>query len=177
MFTEILNKYKESKELISIYTKEDNDKFDVGYIIAISTDMYILELRSTNGMYDGLSVNFIDDIIRISTKGAYEEKIKKLCEFNNSLSTRYDKIDNENLDLYMINYAKKNRSLISISTEVNVDIGFIKHCYEEILELESIDEYGNYDGYVYIKRKDITQIEYDTQGLKRYEILNKSNNI
>lgn len=177
MYRYILNKYLENEELVSVYTKDDNEKFVVGFIKAVSREMFLLELRTPNGNYDGMLLNRIEDLHRIETKGKYLEKINILCKAKGTNLSRYDCINAENLLEYLLGFAQKNSLIISIETDSDYDVGFVRNCNSNFIELETLDEYGKLDLTVYVPKEEITHVEYYSESMNCYEILYKAKNI
>lgn len=85
MFKDILEKSRNEKEILSLYTnKEDTERFSVGYILGLCEKYCIIALISPSGLYDGYRVIDINEIYKIEYGGDYEKKLKKLYDIKNN---------------------------------------------------------------------------------------------
>jgi hypothetical protein len=87
----ILEKCMESREIISVYPREeDNSTFHIGRVVAVDDECFILNAISTWGTYDGLDLYYINDIIQINIDGMYEKKMKFLSRNDETNSQSVD---------------------------------------------------------------------------------------
>jgi len=165
MFFEKLKELIYSKEIVSLYTSyNDTSRFVSGIILDISETEILISSIAPNGAYDGFMVLCLENIYRINQNSNYELKLLKLYQ---RCKENYKVIDcmKEDIKKTLLEYALSNELIVSIELfNSNCDDvqGIVKNIDNNVLSIESIDEYGNKDGLSTINIEDITSIVCDS---------------
>jgi hypothetical protein len=153
-------------KLTLIYTNTSStEKFSAGIISGVFDEDFIMQHFTTMGQYDGYIVKKIDDVFRIETESKYVEKLEYLIQH---FESRHDPIEDKfhNGALNVINYAKEQKKVISITMFDNEDVelsGYVEKFNDELIWVNVIDLYGEDDGKCIIKLDKITFISCDTE--------------
>ncbi len=162
-FREVLQQFVGTEELVEVYDDTDNtDKFEVGFVLAVSEDYYSLSLIDSKGRPNGSFVGQIEQIVRLAVNTQYLTAIKLLVERQRQLemNMRPSKAGPfENL-LDLVRYAHENRVMVSVAADVEF-FGFIKDYSPEHLELLEVNKSGIEDGIQYIDLSEVSRIDYD----------------
>lgn len=156
---------KSKQILLEIYRDlENTDKFSVGYIIDYNDNEVLLALIDPTGNYDGYCVYRSEDIFKVS-------KDTKYINMFNIIDGRIDKsnikILNNNLIYTLLQYAKRNKYIVSIEIENSgyMDtIGYVTNVDNNISQIQNINEYGEPDGIDFISISSISCINCDSIG-------------
>lgn len=174
MLADILMQYVGKKELVEFHcTKNDTDKFHIGYVMACNSDHCVSLLISPEGYFDGYMLDDIDRIIFIQTATEYEKKIETLIHYKNT-KTSFIELDNSNLVYSFLEYAMNTGSIVSIEaveSGYSDGQGFVDMLDRDICKIKQIDKYGRSNGECYIKLEDITQATFNGQDETVLEIL------
>ncbi|MGI6745677.1 MAG: hypothetical protein ACOX45_05980 [Acutalibacteraceae bacterium] len=163
MLIEELNRIKEQRGLISIYTDTNNTcKFTVGYVAGVSEQHFILALVTPTGEYDGFLLKELDSIYKITTDELYLNKLLKLI---NMKQTEFNMLfESNDLIEELLIFAQKRHKILSIelmNSGYDDCIGFIELINESMCKTQEINEFGKYDGISIVNLSDITQISCD----------------
>jgi hypothetical protein len=163
VFAEDLDRMKNQKSLISVYTDIDNTcKFAAGYVIGIDRQYFILALITPAGEYDGFLLKGIDSIYKIGAGELYLNKLSKLVDIKKTKPNV--SFDGDDLKNELLIFAQKHRKIASIElihSGYDDCVGFIESIDETMCKIQEIDEFGTPDGISTIKLSDITQISID----------------
>lgn len=178
MFKDILEKSRNEKEILSLYTnKEDTERFSVGYILELCEKYCIIALISPSGLYDGYRVIDINEIYKIEYGGDYEKKLKKLYDIKKQ-SHKDIKLLENNLIISMLKFAKENEFIITIElleSGLNDVQGYVKNFTDEKLMILKINDLGQKDGLSEIDLDAITSIVCNSEDENTLEILAEIN--
>lgn len=173
MFKDILEKSRNEKEILSLYTnKEDTERFSVGYILELCEKYCIIALISPSGLYDGYRVIDINEIYKIEYGGDYEKKLKKLYDIKKQ-SHKDIKLLENNLIISMLKFAKENEFIITIElleSGLNDVQGYVKN-----FTRWKINDLGQKDGLSEIDLDAITSIVCNSEDENTLEILAEIN--
>lgn len=160
---ELLKELVDSKDYVEIYTNSlDISKFAFGRIIAFDESFFIAALISPSGNYDGLLLKPNDDIIKISNKTKYIEKMKVII--GDFIDQDYH-FESNDLITQLLLYAKKKNCIISIEllhSGYDDITGLVDSVKKHQFVIKQVDQYGNDDGITYANKNDITQISFDS---------------
>lgn len=165
MEKEMLENFKKSKKLVSLYSNVENkDAFNVGFIVDYDSEFLLLNSISTYGKYDGILLIYIDDIFRIDIDSKYENKLLKLL--SNGEIINYEFKRTGSCMEKILDYAKENDSIISISffdSDNKSDVvGKVKSYNDNQIEISCYDEYGEADGISYINTDEVNYVSLDS---------------
>ena len=173
-----LKEVRKSNELIEIYLNPDDiEAFSVGYINAISKDFILVKFVYSTGIYDGYGVISINDIYKIIRNSKYLDTIIKLIEYNKSQFPDINLV-NDNLLLSLLKYSNDNSKIVEVQMKNDEDymVGFVKSITETTLEITKINNYGESNGKVTVRLKDIKMLQSDIFYYYRRAMLFKINN-
>lgn len=164
-----------SGKLCEIYSNfESTSKFAVGYIRTCSDEYTIVEMYDPYGHYDGIGCFDTETIFQVNTDTKY------LCALN-KLKNHYDEASNYDAEsicdienILKIAMNEKRICDIELCESHNIDVtGFVVSFDNEVVEIEDIDKYGKKKGMTTIRRKEITELSFDTSDTIKTEILYK----
>lgn len=179
MFLNELKLAKELGRLISVFDDiENTNEFSVGFISNFNNDYYILRSITPHGRYDGFLLRKTKNILKLSTDGPYEEKIKILSERNN---THHKNCDFGNNDLVeaILTYALQNQLVVAIellNSGCDDCTGFISSLDDEQCTIWKLNQYGKQNGTAIIEMNDITKINVDSEDEQDLKILYDTTN-
>jgi hypothetical protein len=160
-FREVLRRFVGKNELIEVYEDDDDDKFEVGYVISVSEDTYSLNMIDSKGRFNGIFVGSLEEVRRLASGTQYLASIQLLNERFKS----GDRIESnmppgpfEDMD-DLLKYAHKHRLMTAILTE-SYFYGYVMHYTKEHLELLEVNKAGIEDGIQYLDREEITRIDF-----------------
>jgi hypothetical protein len=161
-----LKKVEKSNELIEIYTKEgDLSKFLVAKVLKVSDEWVVVTTITTKGMYDGFLLIRLDDVLRLNFKTKYIEKANKLYTAKKQKHAQYNEVQ-EDLLLGFLEFAQLNNFIVSVQLLSSEDFdvqGYIKEIEKDLLIIETVNNYGEYDGESYLKLEDINMMTCDDE--------------
>lgn len=147
---ELLNNDHGSNQLVQIYNcNDDPDIFNLGQFISVSNDFYVYVSIDKKGFMDGIRLGYIKDIYKISKKGKYIDKYKKIFQLFDRKAdlreyTSFFKKDDCDL-LSFLKFAYDNNKVISLSlcSSNQYDVsGLISSYNDKTLVLKEINTYG-----------------------------------
>ena len=177
MRNELLKNQKKDS-LCEIYTNYDNPgKFAVGFITSVGDEHFLFEPIDEFGKIWGPTCQRIDVVFKIKTGSKYLAKIQQLLNFNNQKRSSLV-FDSENLLFDFLGYLCKKKEVCEISLcegQLCDEIGFIVEFSESVVNVKSLNDFGDVDGVSTISLDEINYIEYASDVTKRATILFNSN--
>ena len=163
MFSEELQRLKEEKKLVSVYTNvDDTDKFAAGYVVGVSEQEFILASVTSAGEYDGFLLKQVDSVYKISTDGLYIDKLLKLISLNKTqFSVCFDGGD---LFRQILTFAQNNHAIVSLelmNSGYDDCVGFVESLDEGLCRMQEVNEFGEPDGVSVVKLSCITTMSCD----------------
>lgn len=164
--SEILKSLANNGKLTLVYTNmASTEKFSAGIITGVFINDFIIEHFTSFGQYDGYIVKKIDDVFRLETESKYVKKLENLIQH---YKNRHDPIEYKLSSgaLNVINYAKKQNKVISITLFDNEDVdlsGYVEKFNDELIWINALDSYGEEDGKCIVRVDDITFLSCDTE--------------
>lgn len=150
------------KQNISVYCCRDTDRFLYGKLLAVNDDEFALLMYTPSGMYDGVIVKRVEDIIRIEYDGQYEQKMQKVLSQN--INFKDIIIDDSQIAHSVLGLSLKQNKIVSVellNSGINDVVGFVDKIHDNKCTLKLVDEYGYKDGYCCILISDITQVMFN----------------
>jgi hypothetical protein len=175
MINELIN-IKEERKIVSVYTNiDDTTKFMVGYILGVNDEWFVLLSISPTGMYDGLIIDQVNRVLRMNVDSKYEKKILSLQQ-DNIQETELITFRKENIMLEFLNFAEKNKHIISVEIENSgcYEIqGYINKIKHEVIIIDEISEYGENDGSSTVNILNITKVRCNSEDELLLQRLNR----
>ena len=147
-------------ELVSLYTDPEEERFTVGFVLAVTEESVLLKLVDPYGNFDGFSLLRTADICRIEFGGQYEQKIMKLYRRREDPRV-LEPEPSISLEEFFLSYAEKEHILIALLTDGEDGktlFGFVEALTPERLTLRCIDDYGRGDGIVVLDRARLARL-------------------
>ncbi len=158
-FREVLRRYCGKSELVEIYDdSQDLDKFEVGFIIAVSDDTYFVKKVDTKGRYNGHYMGRLEDVVRLATGTQYLTAVRLLTERAKSLEGEDQELPPMEAFAELLKFAHRNRLMVSAWVDVRF-YGFVQEFTKEHLELIEVNKSGLEDGVQYLDIDEIATIE------------------
>jgi hypothetical protein len=158
-FREILRRHVGRNELVEIYDDaQDLDKFEVGFIVAVSEDTYFVKKVDAKGRYNGHFMGRLDDVVRLATGTQYLTAIGLLAERTRSSDSHDQELPALDNFSDLLKYAHRNRLMVSAWVDVCF-FGFIQEFSKEHLELVEVNKSGLEDGIQYLDIDEVSTIE------------------
>jgi hypothetical protein len=155
-----------TNDLIEIYTDKEEHTFAVGFVICSSDKELLLNLINSDGIDDGFLLININDIYCVNCETKYIENISLLSNNKQHRLPTFlsQKGYIKNLDLFseIILFLTETHIITHIKLYNNADYyGYIETNDKDVVIIQIINEYGNRDGFSYIKIEEIAQISFD----------------
>jgi hypothetical protein len=165
MITDKLREIMLTKQIVSVYDDNDEDKFDLGYVLALTDKHCVLASITPACRYGGYVFIQNENIRYISYQGSYEDNILKLC---NHYGTTHKDFEFVGIDLLseFLSLAMEQHFAISLELQNNgfPEIsGFVDKLDKETCTIHVLTDYGEYDGYSVINLDSITEISCDSE--------------
>ncbi len=164
-FAARLTNSQRDRLLISLHTRRESpETFSVGWIVAMSDDVYILATVDEIGRRDSYQFGFIDDIYKITANGDYLQAIGEMM---------MSYVESETMTLPepslagVFVWAIHSKSLISIQDRLGVEsFVFVTEFDKESFAMQAYNSMGAYDGDVSMLIQDIFRVEFGGPALK-----------
>lgn len=174
MFSDELQRYKESGKLVEVYMDEhDTSKFDVGFILAHDDDFFLMLAVTKYGRLDGYLLQEVDAIVRVSSDTAYLKRIATLMRYYNEKQERLTAGDSLAYDV--LEYCRINNRIASIDilgSGYADALGYVEELDGERCIVRQVTEDGKSDGTTSILLNDISYISCCSNIEVMLEILN-----
>lgn len=128
-----LQKFFKTNKLISIYCNDDMVKFIFGKLLSLNDFEFAFMLISPDGIFDGILVKEIKDIVRIEFDGQYEEKMSKLISFDTE--NYCCNLDNKDIKKAVLSLAMNSEKIVSIellNSQCTDIMGFVEEIEDNI---------------------------------------------
>ena len=176
----ILEKVKQSRQLVSLYEPNDQDQFNMGYVLELKeNEMIVFNINSEDRINSGSYLwTEVDRICRIHAEGQDEKRsIERMKRYQGEkLSRKIDDFhleagDGESLQMAFLKYAKKNDKFVECAVNDDTRVGIVIDITDSLLVLKEIDYYGKEDGISYILLSGIWKIYIDGEKSREAEYL------
>lgn len=165
-----LSEYIGTDVLISIYDDDDEpESFSLGFVLAVDDNFVLLNAVNKYGENIGFLLVNLESIFLFNNDLMYSGKVMKLFKLKNQHKETLEILNNDIL-LSVLETVKMQKCLIEINNDDNY-IGYIKEYNNELLTLNSIDNYGNHLGLAYIDINHINVAQCRDMYLKDLELL------
>lgn len=177
-----LKNYINDAEFTSVYDDIGNlDSCAVGIPCRLTDEEVLLMQVDENGWYDGYVSILLSNIHRLDIRGKYELKLQKLYSaIAYNQSTPRVNLDEVNLNVSKANtclleWSCAKGSLLKISIDQTNDsaglIGEVLKIFEDRVQLQLIDQYGQEDGIAEFDLSEVQKIYFDSIELRSIGLL------
>lgn len=179
MINEILEKAKNEKKFIGIWTYDNDDGFWSGRVKDFNEEMVFIEHFTKYGKPDGVVVEQIDNIQSIDFNDGYSEVMEFLIANNKVLDTQEEilmeipKTENWQFEI-LKEYVGNDSIIVRIQLQDdNTFTGFVNKCDEETVVLNCVGSEGHDEFFTLYKNEDIKVIRVnDIEARKRLLLFN-----
>jgi len=178
LFNEMLQESMLNKTFLEIYHEENDDKFEVGYVLAIFDDSILIHSVDKYGNEDGYCSIFLKNIYKIGKNTKYIENL--MIDLLNAKSSLHQLLikyisQKENCLLAIIEFCAINNILLNITLNNDVVInGLIKQFDNDSLIIDSLFDDGSYEGQYLVNLSDISSTEFESKSEKKIDRLRKA---
>lgn len=162
----LLQEAFEQNNPVSIYGDPyDSTVFSFGTVMHLSAEHLLFASIDPDGFNDGWQLIKLDDIYRIETDGAYENKIIKLHKLRAEPEQEPLPVDPNDLLRTICAYAAQNRILCSFRIaydEGDTVSGFITEISDEEILIQAVSTFGMPNGLCRLKMDSIKRIGANT---------------
>lgn len=163
-FVSILQEAKDAGKVISLYHQShDADRFEVGFVEAISrTDVTMLCL-TPRGEEDGRMAVRIEDISALEIDDPYSQKIQTLHSYKGSVFNREEGLranaTSPGIDEQLVQ-AQDRSAVVTVEDVTGTRFtGFIGELTEGFIEMKLLNQYGGPDGSAYLARHMLGKVD------------------
>jgi len=154
-------------KLIEVYTSEEIDKFDVGYIKNFDKQWLLLHIYDPYIIDDGIMLVDIDTIWKINYETKYLQPFLNLSIENKEIDITEDLLNN------IINSVINKKIVYIVLNNGDTLLGKIIENSDNLI-IKNYTDSGQFDGFSTIDKETISVIQYDCRACKNVEnILNK----
>ena len=148
--------------LYEVYLDRDDDqKFNVGYIQYLDKDCILIKAIDPNGHFDGYDLFATEDVYQISYNTEYLKRLNILSQVTSQSDYDFGEISFENF----AEFARKNNRVVGVAlygTEHELQ-GFVKNIDSNhgLLTISQLNSSGKPDGESIVLFEDIERISFD----------------
>ncbi len=183
MILDILEKSKETRELIGFNYYGSDNGFYCGFVIGYNEDFVIIQHYSKFGMNDGILVHKLADIKYYETETDYLRGIQRLVDSPGEMlkQTFKPKPNEEHMESFISLFesfiGNKDYLLKIEMNDEEIYFGLLEWCDEENFSIKNIDSDGTITGKIIFKFEDLRLYWIDDQECRKRKILFNSKNI
>lgn len=179
LILEILEKSKNTKELLSFVKYRDDDSLWCGYVIDYSDEFVIIQHFTKFGKNDGVIVHPIDSFQRITFNDDYSTVMQCVIDYSDEIyrpikiDLQIDKTDNLYLKILRTYLGSENNV---VSVQINNDqftTGYVTAVADDDFSMLRIGVDGEDMGIAILKTEDITSIQIDDVDNRKRNLLYK----
>ncbi len=163
-FVSILQEALDTRKVVSLYHQShEADRFEVGYVEAVSrTDVTLLCL-TPRGEEDGRMSVRIEDITALEVDDPYSEKIQTLHSYQGSIYNREDGLRTTATHPSIEDQLQQAQDRNAVVTVEDVSgtrfTGFIAEQTDGYLEMKLLNQYGAPDGRAFLARHMLGKVD------------------
>jgi hypothetical protein len=189
MITSLKN-YINDGDFVSVYDDFGNlDSCSVGVPCRLTDENLLLMQVDENGWYDGYLSILLSNINRLDVRGKYERKLQQLYSaiaHNQSTSSfNLNEVDFDSdisgINACVLEWSYSKGSLLKISIDQTNEsaglIGVVLKMFEETVQLQLIDQYGQKDGVAEFDLSEMQKIYFDSIDLRSIELLMRDTDV
>ncbi len=174
---QVLSECQESVELIALYTSPDEqDKFIVGQVAALSQRSFRLTEYSRYGRAEGSSVGLVEDILKIERSSEYLNCLQLLVE-NVETAMQLQDLPTKAMGAQffdILQFSKDTKQVVTLhSRDGTTESGFVNDLGEVWVDLEILRRDGSHDGFMLMNLEEVRQIDVAQQHELRIGFLHK----
>jgi hypothetical protein len=149
-----------TNHLVAIYLdKNESNKFDLGWVLDISSQYYVLLSIEPDCSFDHITFGKIDEIIRITYGNSYIKEFEKKVTFESYL--QYFDIKSVPADLDITLEMARRNSLGIQFVDMNWEIseGIPINWDERFIEISNLDGSGDEKGFEIIRKDNLLRMQ------------------
>lgn len=181
LFLEILEKSKNEKILLAIYTNiEETNRFIVGYVKDYDKTMVYLKSIDTQGNFDGFIYCKMEDIYEIEYDDRYLRRFellinnKDIFEKDSEINIKHN--TEEDFTITLLQAAVDSGLIVTFDINYDYSItGYIEKFDNSSCIIREITDDGDEDGFNVIRLNDIERVYIDGRVQRRIELFYKNN--
>lgn len=179
MTLNILEKSKNTKELLSFTKYRDDESFWCGYVVDYSEEFVAIQHYTKFGKSDGIIIHPLDTFQRIDFNDDYSKAMQCVIDYSEVIYTpnkvKFDFGLNENFYANIIKQFLRETNFI-ISVQINNDqysTGYIHEIAETDFSMICVGKMGEDLGISILKIEDITSVQIDDIDNRKRNLLYK----
>jgi hypothetical protein len=163
-FVSILQEALDARKVVSLYHQShDADRFEVGFVEAVSrTDVTMLCL-TPRGEEDGRMAVRIEDITALEIDDPYSQKIQTLHSYKGSVFNREEGLRTNAASPSLDDQLQQAQDRNAVVTLEDVSgtrfTGFLGELTDGYVEIKLLNQYGGPDGVAYLARHMLGKID------------------
>ncbi|MFI5388024.1 MAG: hypothetical protein ACHQ50_18105, partial [Fimbriimonadales bacterium] len=163
-FVSILQGALDAERVVSLYHQShDADRFEVGFVEALSATEVTLLCLTPRGEEDGRMAVRIEDITALEIDDPYSRKIQTLHSYRGSVFTSEDGLrtngSSPTIEEQLVQ-AQEANAAVSVEDICGTKFtGFIGELTEGYIEMKLINQYGEPDGAAYLARHMLGKVD------------------
>jgi hypothetical protein len=163
-FVSILQEALDARKVVSLYHQShDADRFEVGFVEAVSrTDVTLLCL-TPRGEEDGRMAVRIEDITALEIDDPYSQKIQTLYSYKGSVFNREEGLRTNASSPSLEEQLQQAQDRNAVVTVEDVSgtrfTGFIGELTDGYIEMKLLNQYGGPDGTAYLARHMLGKVD------------------
>jgi hypothetical protein len=162
-FFTVLQEAIDENRVVSLYHQShEADRFEVGFVEAISRTEVTIRCLTPRGEEDGRTAVRIEDITALEIDDPYSEKIQTLHSYRGSVFAQDGpraSVDSPGIEDQLL-LAKDSNSVVTIEDVTGSKFtGFIMELNDAFIEVKLLNQYGGPDGTAYLARHMLVKID------------------
>lgn len=164
---DILQKSKDTKQILSIWKYNDDDGFWAGYVKDFNSEFVVIHHYTKFGQYDGVIIENIENIKSVDFNDDYAKMLQYVVDNAEVINKQDDfeiKIsESDNWQEKILKQVEGNTDIV-VSVEINGSdhySGFIEVVSKTDFVLRGISKFGEDEGKSIYKLNDVTTVRID----------------
>lgn len=173
---DVLKKYENSNEIISIFSECDDEKFSCVQIISVEDDVLLGRCFGVAGEFQGYTSRQLNQIYSIRVGSDYENRIARLSQIGVALQQKADLMvpGSQPANILLLKHAMDTHRIVTLEfcgSGYDDAQGYIESLGPEYVEISLRDTLGNKNGIIVVDTDCISSITYDSVEERSLEFL------